>query len=271
MGAAYSAGNASTLGGRMKQTINLRALSQAVAPEIPEYPELLPMALGTWRGRMINEYSSAIVFERLSAQINAAGLGSDLAAECATFADEERSHGVLCGAVVEALGGEAVFDARGAEEFPEHSDVSRVEALVRNLISVSCMSETVAVALIGAERLEMPDGPLRELLTKIYADEVGHARFGWRLVANLAPTLDKAATRRVDAYIAVALDALEKHELAHINPHANPPREGVKLGLCNGQDARRLFFQTVDQIIVPGLKQYGFNPRQFSSGQRAAA
>ena len=53
------------------------------------------------------------------------------------------------------------------------------------MLSICCLSETVAVSLIGAERIEMPDGELRELLTKIYADEVrpDHCRAGatsWR-------------------------------------------------------------------------------------------
>ena len=36
----------------------------------------------------------------------------------------------------------------------------------------------------------MPEGQLRELLSGIYADEVGHARFGWRVVGELVPQLD---------------------------------------------------------------------------------
>ena len=39
----------------------------------------------------------------------------------------------------------------------------------------------VAVALIGAERMEMPDGELRDLLTGIWSDEVGH----WKLAGRL--------------------------------------------------------------------------------------
>lgn len=42
---------------------------------------------------------------------------------------------------------------------------------------------------------------------------MGHARFGWRLVAALAPTLDDGA--------------------------------------------RALFYDTVEQVIVPGLEQHG--------------
>lgn len=117
------------------------------------------------------------------------------------------------------------------------------------------MSETVAVALIGAERLEMPDGPLRNILTEIYADEVGHARFGWRLLELFAPTLDDEERVAIERYLPVAFEHLEWHELSHL-PDCDAPRDGNLLGLCSGRHARVLFNETVDEVIRPGLGRY---------------
>ncbi len=240
------------------QAIDLREPARRARPVLPVMPELTQSALATWRGRMINEHTSAMVFEGLARQLEAAGLEPELVAECAGFADEERRHGVLCGAVVEALGGEARFERPDTDEFPEHEDVPRAEAALRNIVSISCMSETVAVSLIGAERMEMGPGALHDLLTSIYADEVGHARFGWRLAGRLAKQLSADGRVRMQAYLAVAFAHLETHELAHLNPHATPPARGADLGLCNGQDARSLFYDTVTQVIIPGLEALGF-------------
>jgi hypothetical protein len=251
--------NARALGG---EALDLRSQSRPLAPELPVMPYLREAAIATWRGRMINEYSSARVFEGLARQLAQAGLGEAVVSECAGFANEERTHGVLCGAVVEALGGEATFSTRDDAEFPEHEDVSRAEAALRNLLSISCLSETVAVALIGAERLEMPEGELRALLTCIYADEVGHARFGWRLLPELLRSIDEHGRARLCEYLSVAFRALEEHELAHLNPNAAPPAEGASLGLCNGKDARTLFYSTVTEVIVPGLEQQGLAARK---------
>jgi hypothetical protein len=237
--------------------VDLRTDARAVAPPLPNIPELQESALLTWRGRMINEHTSAEVFEGLARQLAAARLEPQLVAECASFAREERRHGVLCGAVVEALGGHARFERPDTDEFPEHEDVPRLEAALRNLVSISCMSETVAVSLIGAERLEMPRGPLRQLLTEIYADEVGHARFGWRLAGRLATTLDAPGRVRMAAYLRVAFAHLEEHECAHLNPLATPPEEGAALGLCNGMAARALFYATVTDVVVPALEGLG--------------
>ena len=130
------------------------------------------------------------------------------------------------------------------------------------MLSICCLSETVAVSLIGAERLEMPAGELRDLLTGIYADEVGHSRFGWRMLGLLAPTLDAATKERLADYLEVAFDSLVEHELAHLPEASQPPPEGAELGLCSGSDARRLFLDTVEHVIVPGLENHGIPARR---------
>jgi hypothetical protein len=113
------------------------------------------------------------------------------------------------------------------------------------------MSETVAVSLIGAERLEMPDGRLRELLTRIYADEVGHARFGWRLLEQIRASLDARERAAIEQYLPRAFAHLEAHELAHL-----PDRDGSLLGLCSGKQARELLYETIDEVIRPGLRRW---------------
>jgi hypothetical protein len=237
--------------------LDLRDEARRFMPEVPAIPYLAASAKETWLGRMVNEYASSTVFASLAQQLARAGFSDEEVNACNAFAGEERRHGVLCGAVVEALGGEALAPFPERPRFPEHDDVTRTEAVLRNLLSVCCLSETVAVSLIGAERLEMPEGPLRELLTSIYADEVGHARFGWTIVNRMVTTLDQETKARLGRYLAVAFEHLERHELAHLPMDRSPPPEGVALGLCSGSDARVLFYETVSEIIVPRLSALG--------------
>lgn len=242
-------------------TIDLRSRSSRIAVALPEHSHLREAALATWRGRMINEYSSSRVFEGLARHARRAGVDETRVREIETFAEEERTHGVLCGAVVEALGGEACAPFRDEHDYPEHHDVGALEGFLRNVLSIACMSETVAVALIGAEREEMPEGELRALLTGIWSDEVGHARFGWRLVQELVPALDDAAKKRLEAYLAVAFEHVERHELAHLPLESNPPAEGAELGLCSGSDARELFYATIQEAVIPGLEAVGLRAK----------
>jgi hypothetical protein len=241
--------------------IDLRARARPLRPDVPRMPHLAESAILTWHGRMINEYGSSVVFEALASQLAEAGWDAATVAQCGGFADEERRHGILCGAVVEALGGAAVAELPDAPSFPRHPEVPRREAALRNVLSVCCLSETVAVSLIGAERLEMQHGPLRDLLTRIYADEVGHARFGWTLLTEAAPELDGATRARLSAYLRVAFQHLERHELAHLPTTSAPPPEGAALGLCSGSEARELFYDTIREVIVPGLEGRGLSAR----------
>jgi len=121
-------------------------------PDLPQLPHLRPAAIATWRGRMVNEYQSSLVFGSLALQAERAGLAARLSEELRELEAEERRHGVLCGSVVEALGGDARSQVATPRVLPGHASCAPLEAFLRNLLSVSCLSETVAVALIGAER-----------------------------------------------------------------------------------------------------------------------
>jgi hypothetical protein len=243
-------------------TLDLRAPARDAMPSVADLPHLREAAIATWRGRMINEHSSARVFGGLAEQFERAGL-QDAAFEVRGFANEERRHGVLCGAVVEALGGEARAEIEDGAPYPAHLDAKTpLEAALRNMLSICCLSETVAVSLIGAERLEMPESELRTLLTAIYADEVGHSRFGWRTLERLAPTLDASTKDRLGDYLVVAFAHLVEHELGHLPLGSEPPPEGAVYGLCSGLDARTLFFETVERVIVAGLEEHGIPARR---------
>lgn len=245
----------------MSAVLDLRSAAAPHKPAVPALEHLNEAARATWLGRMVNEYSSSRVFEGLAAQMERAGFSEEECREVRGFAEEERTHGVLCGAVVEALGGEARATWRDEHAFPKHEDVSPLEGVLRNLVSISCLSETVAVSLIGAERLEMPEGELHALLTRIWSDEIGHARFGWRVVNREVPKLDAAAKARLEQYLRVAFKHVETHELAHLPLESEPPPEGVQLGLCSGGDARTLFYDTITTVVIPQLEEIGLNAK----------
>lgn len=237
--------------------LDLRAEARRLRPQLDAAPALRSAAVATWRQRMINEFGSAAVFAGLAAQFEDFGAPAAEVDAVAAMADEEHRHGVLCGAVVEALGGHAVGALPPEAPLPLHPEVDRREALARNLLSVGCLSETVAVALITAERARMAEGPLRRILTEILADEVGHARLGWRWIARHAPGFDAAARQRLGRYLALAFAHLEAHEHRFLPLGPALPTGAEQLGLCMGGEARRLFVDTVETVIVPRLESHG--------------
>lgn len=251
--------------------LDLRARAQECRPaglgEQVIDDRLRAAAIATWRARMVNEHGSAPVFEGLVSQLDELvrlGLVDAREVERArNFAAQERRHGIMCGAVVEALGGAAHAQALPEQEFPEHDDATdELEACLRNLVSICCLSETVAVALIGAERQDMPESGLRELLTRIWAEECGHANFGWRLLPKLLARADDDALAGLGEYLRLAFAELEAHELAHLPAGSRVPPGGEAYGLCDGAEARQLFYATVDRVIVPGLEAHGLPARR---------
>lgn len=259
----------------MKTRVDLREAARGLAFQLGDVwasPDLLESARLTWRGRMINERESASVFEGLSAQFERTSASPELVSEVRGFADEERRHGELCGAVLEALGGQAIYEADTPESFPQHEDVSLDEAVLRNVLSICCLAETVAVALIGAERLEMPEGPLRELLSGILADEIGHARFGWRYLDQVAATLDPKTRASLGDYLQIAFAHLEVHQHQNLQLGSSPAASGASLGLCDASAQRALFHDTVERVIVPRLEAAGLPARRaFALRHEAAA
>ena len=225
-----------------------------------EDDQLRTMTQSTWLGRMVNEYGSSFVFAQFAEQCRqhaaTVEIDPDTIKRLEEFSAEERRHGILCGAVVNAFGGTAKANALQADPFPFHEDASPREGILRNLLSICCLSETVAVALIAAEREDMPNGVLKDLLTEIWSDECGHAHFGWRQLQAWLPE-DPRLKNRLGDYLRVAFGHLETHELAHLPLSATPPPEGAQYGLCSGREARALFYATVEGIIIPNLEQYG--------------
>lgn len=247
-------------GAKASETIELRAVATPVAIDVTLDAEERADAIAVWLGRMRNEHVSARVFAALVPQLMRAGIHDDRLVAATAMAREELEHARLCAGVVLGLGGDPVAELGVLDDVPPHLDAGPVEALVRNLISISCLSETVAVAQISGERELAVEPAVRDVFERILGDEVGHARFGWTLVEELVPTLDERARRRLDAYLVQAFRALgEFHRIKERGPWAQPSAPAQAVGVCDGNFARRLLLDAVGGVIVPGLEALGLH------------
>ncbi len=171
--------------------------------------------------------------------------------------DEERSHAVLCARAVTALGGEAL--AKLPDPLPrvaQHADADEIEAVLRDAISIGACSETVAVALLAAEREQAATPDLRDVLDRILADEIGHARLGWKLLDEVLPTAPARLRKRLSAYLV----AVFEHQLAFHAPFLDMPRasdRGVSIGAPHGPSSFGVFTSTMTNVTIPGLAARG--------------
>ena len=214
----------------------------------------------TWRGRMVNEHASARVFASLVPQMIRAGVEPLLIDEVAAMVQDELRHARRCAAVLAALGAPPVAELPALADVPAHEDAPPMEGVLRNVLSIACLSETVAVSLIEAERRALGEGPLADVLKDILGDEVRHARLGWRMLEAAPP--DAALRTRLSRYLKVAFGHLEAHELAHLSPLPPPSAAAAAAGACDGREARAIFCATVEEVIVPRLESHGLAARE---------
>jgi hypothetical protein len=218
-------------------------------------------AIETWKKRMINEHISARVFASLIPQMMKAGLPAEWQEQIAIMIQDELRHGQQCAGMVHSLGGDARATMPELPDVPDHDDVGPLECFLRNIISVSCLSETVAVGLIRGEQEDAGPPEMEECLQQILADEVQHARFGWMVLRELSDQLPVEMKQRLSAYLVFAFRSLHEHEMLHLPVDSTPTDAVAQLGVCDGATSREVYFDTVEQVIIPGLEEHGFSAR----------
>lgn len=229
----------------------------------------LESARTNWRERMASEHASARVFADLVGMMMRAGVPSAELRRVAAMAQQELDHGVLCARVLAALGTTPIAELPRLDPVPLHHDASSpIEAVLRNVISIGCCSETIAVALVATERELAGPPALQAVLQSILRDEIKHSRFGWRILARYSPGLSKSERDGLDSYL---LDAFE-HQLAFHGQflgmgHAGP--EGIAIGAPHGGSSWNVFLTTMSEVVVPGLEQCGLRAREAWTAARA--
>jgi hypothetical protein len=234
------------------------------APLVLDGLELTPgeraNALEHWRVHMAAEFASARVFAGLVPQLMAASLPYEDVCEVTDMARQEVDHGLLSARVYAALGGTPVSALPPLAPVPQHEGVAPLEAVLRNVIAVSCCGETMAVAVIGSERERTALEPLRQVLTRILADEVGHARFGWRMLERVSSSLDADTRRRLSAYLVTIFE----RDLRVMKEVAQGPAASdaaLAVGASDGPLAWSTFVATMTEASVPGLERHGIKAR----------
>ncbi|MCA9604712.1 MAG: diiron oxygenase [Myxococcales bacterium] len=241
-----------------------------VAPEPPPgarvdlsgYPAAaVERARGTWRKRIAHEHGSAAVFSRLLPQLMEAEAPLELQTVVLRMSMDELRHAALCAAVTEALGADPVVEVDLATRpLPEHAGCAPVERALRNVTFACCLSETVSVGLLTAEKEETTEPLIRPVVEQLAADEVLHARFGWIWLATAWPSLDATQKERFADWLKLGFASLERSMLENM-PHGDGDpaiaEAAARLGVLDSGEAREILRDTVETIIVPRLEDHG--------------
>lgn len=222
------------------------------------------IAQNTWRARVVHEHHSAAVFSRLLPQLMEAEAPLEFKTTVLRMSMDELRHASLCAKVVELLGGDPVVETElRTQALPEHEDATRVEAALRNVMFVGCMSETVSISLLTEERELTREPVIRRVVDQLAADEVLHAKLGWSYLGATWPDLDDAQRRRTNEYLPVAFGYLEAKmlgampDVGEVEPALADELEA--LGCMMPADGRELLYATVEEVIAPRLRDYGLD------------
>jgi hypothetical protein len=174
-------------------TTDLRAEARRAPCALPEVtPLVAAAAAASWRARAA---SFLVLAQRLRELADAlADVDQARARECTSFASEDRRQAVLCAGVVEALGAEALIDLEAAP-LPAGGGGSLEQAA--SLAAQLCSQKTLLVAQLGAARLPMMEGALRQRITEMWTIEMRHLALLWPVAADLVARLDAPARERL--------------------------------------------------------------------------
>ena len=236
-------------------------LSRAYAPAV------LRRAQENWRARMVHEHRSAAVFSGLLPQLMAAGAALDFKTTALRASLDELRHASLCAAVVSLLGGEPSAEAElTPAPLPTHAGCSAREVALRNVLFAGCLSETVSVSLLSAERETTREPAIRRVVEQLAADEVLHARLGWTYLASTLPELSSEGRARLPDFLRASFAHLER-SMAEAMPLGPPLDDTTRdelaaLGVTASEDGRELFLDTVHAVILPRLEDHGVPARE---------
>jgi hypothetical protein len=204
-------------------------------------------AIVEWANRMVHAHVASRLFAGLLPQMMRADIDSGFQAAAAEAVVDELRHARLCAAVIEALGGQPQAPLPQVSDVPRHDGVAPLEALLRNVLSIVCLDETVAVAQLENRHRNARESTLRRVIAEILDGEINHSRLGWRMLQSLAPRIDAGMRERLGAYLVPAFARLFDEHLGSAG--------------SNPVDSKTVFVDVINEVIVPRLEAVDFPAR----------
>jgi hypothetical protein len=234
-------------------TVDLRAAARKRMPFVPALGT--EEAISSWRDRMIDADRAAREMARLANALFRADQAVHANA-CESFARVERSHAVLAGSAVEALGGAAVFHI-DAEPDPDDDDAETPTEWLFRAVTAAGLSAVAFATRLGVARALMPSGDLLALVTRMHRAETRRARFAWVIGEPLARALTFDARVRTAEHLSHAFAETEIRAATLAGSSAPASDEELALGLVHGAPVRRAFYRAMKGKVIPKLERAG--------------
>lgn len=221
--------------------------------------ELSSLAVRVWATRLHAELDAARRFRSLARALSTTGASDHLADMANEAHADELRHASICGELVEYFGGEPPVASPAAEAELSPAPPNAPEWLVRELVAVSCITETLSTALLAELVRAARDEVCERAMRTILRDEVSHSRLGWAYLAeaHAAGTPDHVGPR-----LAGMLEASLGADFWRVEAPASFEAELAGVGQLPRADRQRVVLDTLDGVVFPGLELFGVDVGQ---------
>ncbi len=201
-----------------------------------------------WLVRERVEREAALMFAGLARGLRGLGVGAAIPGLAEKAAADEEDHAARCRRIVEASEPGVAPLEPGAPARLGPAELGARERVIYEAVALSCVTETLSVALLGSMREVVTDALVGETVRRILRDEIEHARIGWAVLAA-------EARRGSVAWLAPHVAGMVRGAVAA----GDREGEGAELsgyGILTRARVDAVVRGTLDEVILPGLRSF---------------
>jgi len=214
-------------------------------------------AAHVWNQRRITELEAAERFAILAVELASQGASEPIVAMTREASGDERRHAELCLELADHFGAANRMTPSIIVRRVSPADLEERERLLYEVVALSCVTETLSTALLGALVEQARDDFAKQTMRSILRDEVQHSKLGW---AFLAEEHARGARDCVGRYLPRMLEATLGEEPFSENVPATPEEELLAgLGSLQRRVSGRVAREALELVIFPGLERFGID------------
>jgi hypothetical protein len=213
-----------------------------------------------WTFRHHAELEAADRFARLASRLSETGARAQIVQMAQSAASDEARPAALCADLVRHFGGELPSRRQSDPHEVAPSGLAARERVLYEVVALSCITETLSVALLGAIALQAHDDRVKETVHRILRDEIEHGRLGW---AHLSMEQAGGNVRFLGDYLPAMLKGTVQDEVFRRGGEPTEQENAILAGfgaLSRG-DRRAIFVSTMREVVFPGLERFDVDTR----------
>jgi hypothetical protein len=207
---------------------------------------------GIWAFRVRSEEEAAARFARLASRLGEVGASTTVIDMAARAASDEARHAELCRDLVRHFGHQPPAAPNHVVSEVAPSVLGARERVLYEVVSLSCITETLSAAFLGAMVERAQDARVRTTVHEILRDEIEHGRLGW---AHLSLEQTRGDVLFLGSYLPAMLESTVTDELFVEGAADEDVLAGF--GALARNERRAIFEATMAEVVFPGLRRFG--------------